>query len=162
VDGLVEGFKDVRTAEEVALFESLYFNVQMFSGAKTANMILDFETMLVQDGKIVEFSVFKKQVLDKYNTYMKTWLSTEYNFVVESAKAAKRWVGIWDQRGTFDLLEYVTVGDSRVRSTHKAIDGIVKPVTDSFWNTYYPPWEWSCRCVTKSYSSEDIEPTKWV
>lgn len=154
-DALATGFKSVKTAEEIALFESLYKNIQVFSGAKTANMILDFESMLVVDGKIVEFPVFQKQVLAKYNTYMKTWLKTEYNYTVEQSKAAKRWVGVWEDKDLFPLLEYVTVGDSRVRAEHKVLDGTVRPVKDSFWSTYYPPLSWNCRCTTKSYEAGD-------
>ena len=161
-DGLVSGFGAVNTLEERALFESLYLNIQKFSGAKTANMILDFEAMLVKDGEIVEFAVFQKEVLGKYNTYMKAYLKTEYNFIVESAKAAKRWTNIQANKGTFDLLEYVTVGDERTRDSHKILDGVVEPVDNAFWNSYYPPWEWNCRCTTKSYSSEDYTPTKIV
>ena len=161
--GLIEGFGDIITAEQQVLFESLFQNVQLFSGAKTANQILDYQSFLLTEKGIArDFIDFKKLVLAKYETYNKTWLKTEYEFIVESAKAAKRWTKIQANKELFDLLEYVTAGDDRVRPSHKALDGIIRKVDDPFWNKYYPPWEWRCRCTTKSYSSEDVTVTEWV
>ena len=159
-EGLIAGYGEATTAQEIALIESLFQNVQLFSGAKTYQQIADFESYLITaEGTAIEFVEFRKLVLAKYTTYNKTWLSTEYNFIVESAKAAKRWTKIIENKELFDLLEYVTVGDSRVRDSHKILDGIVEPVGNAFWNSYYPPWAWSCRCTTKSHSSEDYVPT---
>jgi SPP1 gp7 family putative phage head morphogenesis protein len=159
-EAIIEGFGDVATAEEQVLIESLYHNVQAFSGAKTANEILDFESMIYKDGKIVEFAQFRSEVLKKYNLYNKTYLAVEYGYTVEQAKAAKRWVGIWNDKKLFPLLQYVTVGDDRVRPTHRALDGTVRPVGDSFWSAYYPPWSYRCRCTTKSYESGEIPITE--
>ncbi|GEM_PF-3380929 len=48
-----------------------------------------------------------------------------------------------------DLLpfwQYSAVNDDRTRPTHRALDGIVLPANHEFWNTHYPPWDFSCRC----------------
>lgn len=153
--GIDEAFKGVLTAEEQTLRALLYENIQLFSGAKTFQEIKDFESFLIADGKPVEFSVFRAKVLEKYKLYNKTWLDTEYLFTTESARAGKRWIGIWADRELFPLLEYVTVGDSHVRDSHKVLDGVIRPVTDAFWNTYYPPWSWRCRCTTKKLETGD-------
>jgi SPP1 gp7 family putative phage head morphogenesis protein len=42
--------------------------------------------------------------------------------------------------------EYQAVGDDRTRPTHMALDGLQYPVNHPFWDSYYPPWEWRCRC----------------
>lgn len=151
-----EVFTSVAIQEEQALRALLYENIQFFSGAKTFQIIQDFESFLIEEGKPVEYNIFRKRVLEQYNLYNKTWLKTEYEFAVESARAGKRWVGIWQDRQTFPLLQYVTVGDQRVRESHKALDGVIKPVNDPFWNTYYPPWSWRCRCITKSLEDGEI------
>jgi SPP1 gp7 family putative phage head morphogenesis protein len=156
VAAIDEIFKGSLVAEEQTLRALLYENVQMFSGAKDFQMIKDFESFLIEDGKPVEYSVFRKRVLPIYEQYNKTWLKTEYEFAVESARAGKRWVNIWHNKEILPLLEYVTVGDQRVRAEHKALDGVIKPVGDNFWNTYYPPWSWRCRCDTKSLESGEI------
>ena len=41
---------------------------------------------------------------------------------------------------------YVTTGDDRVRPTHAALDGITLPKEDKFWERFYPPNGWNCRC----------------
>lgn len=43
--------------------------------------------------------------------------------------------------------EYVTVGDDRVRPTHAALDGMKLPKGDPFWQTFWPPNGWNCRCT---------------
>ena len=151
-----EVFTSTEVAEAQALRALLYENIQFFSGAKTFQVIQDFESFLIEDGKPVEFNVFRKKVLEQYKQYNKVWLKTEYEFAVESARAGKQWVQIWQDRQIFPLLEYVTVGDGLVRSSHKVLDGVIKPVNDPFWNTYYPPWAWKCRCITKSLETGTI------
>lgn len=41
---------------------------------------------------------------------------------------------------------YVTTGDDRVRPTHAALDGVTLPKDDVFWESFYPPNGWNCRC----------------
>ncbi len=43
---------------------------------------------------------------------------------------------------------YTTAGDDRVRESHEELDGITLPKNHSFWDTYYPPLGWNCRCST--------------
>lgn len=42
--------------------------------------------------------------------------------------------------------KYVTVGDDRVRPEHAALDGTTLPKDDPFWQLYWPPNGWQCRC----------------
>jgi SPP1 gp7 family putative phage head morphogenesis protein len=42
--------------------------------------------------------------------------------------------------------EYSAVGDDRTRPTHMALDGLVYPANHPFWDSYYPPWDFRCRC----------------
>lgn len=53
------------------------------------------------------------------------------------------------QEDVADLLpiwEYSAVGDDRTRPTHMALDGMQFPANHRFWDKYYPPWDWRCRC----------------
>ena len=42
--------------------------------------------------------------------------------------------------------KYVTTGDDRVRPTHAALEGVTLPKDDKFWELFYPPNGWNCRC----------------
>lgn len=42
--------------------------------------------------------------------------------------------------------QYVTVGDDRVRPEHEVLDGVTLPKDDPFWQRFYPPNGWNCRC----------------
>lgn len=41
---------------------------------------------------------------------------------------------------------YVTTGDDRVRPTHWALEGVTLPKDHVFWEHFYPPNGWNCRC----------------
>ncbi len=60
------------------------------------------------------------------------------------------------QIAVFPYWQYRTMGDSKVRPGHRALNGLILPATSSFWKTHDPPWEWGCRCIKIPMSDDDV------
>lgn len=65
---------------------------------------------------------------------------------MSSAQQAANWAKI-EENGDRYNLQYRTAEDDRVRDEHQALAGTTLPPSDPFWNSYYPPNGWNCRCV---------------
>jgi hypothetical protein len=53
--------------------------------------------------------------------------------------------------------QYLTMEDERVRDTHRALDGLVLPKDDPFWEKHFPPWEWGCRCRVRGLNVDQVD-----
>lgn len=82
-------------------------------------------------------------------TVFRTNMQTSYN--------SGRFIQTEEMKTVRPFLEYNAVDDSRVRDEHAAIDGIVKPVDDPFWDEFYPPNGFNCRCVVTSLSKFEVD-----
>lgn len=58
---------------------------------------------------------------------------------------------------------YVTMRDERVRPEHEELDGITLPKDDPFWDDFWPPNGWNCRCqvvsILNPQTSKGKDPT---
>ncbi|MCB2379813.1 hypothetical protein LGH70_19610 [Hymenobacter sp. BT635] len=119
-------------------------NVYLFSAAKTRHQAVELSKQLLDDeGQIRPWRAFRKEALGIHQQYNVRWLEAEYEHAVASAQMASKWQEFEDE----DVLQYETVGDSRVRPEHKAWDSITLPKSDPWWLTHYPPNGWLCRCT---------------
>ncbi len=121
-------------------------NLYWFSGAKDYTMLTDLNSRLVKNGKIQGWSAFKKEALKLNKTYNKNYLEAEWINAKQSAKHAQNWQEYQRNKDKYKNLKYKTQGDDRVREEHAKLKGIVKPIDDPFWDSYYPQNGWRCRC----------------
>lgn len=63
---------------------------------------------------------------------------------MRQSHAAGRWQR--GMRGKMPFIVYRTMGDERVRASHKPWDYLVLPREHPFWETHLPPNGWMCRC----------------
>ena len=131
---------------DFAFRQSLENSNYIFSGMKTFHELNEaFPRLIDETGNRKSFQQFVDDVRSIHDTYNKNYLLTEYNFAMASANAARQWVEI-ERDGDEYLLQYRTMNDDRVRPEHAALEGVTLPPSDSFWDAYYPPNGWNCRC----------------
>lgn len=144
--GIERGIEEDSPSE--AMVSSLRESVGVFSGFKTFHEMKEAAGLLLdEDGNIKPFERFLNDVQKINDTYNRHYLRTEYNFTVQSASMAARWEDQQDDGDGRYLLQYRTAGDSKVRESHRKMDGITLPPSDPFWDKYYPPNGFNCRCT---------------
>lgn len=157
-DGILSGFGAIIGDDDAGLMIDFFNNVNVFSAAKTHQQIKDMSAVLFDaDGFKVPFAQFKEKAGGIFGTYNENWLKTEYNTAAGLAQAGRKWRDVERDAEALPLLKFDSSGDDRVRDHHKELDGIVKPVGDKFWDKYFPPLDWNCRCVTIQLE-QDEEP----
>lgn len=73
-------------------------------------------------------------------------LETIYETNMQSAYMAGRYAGMMAATQYAPWWEYSAVMDSRTRPTHAALNGRVFRFDDPFWQSWYPPNGFRCRC----------------
>lgn len=127
--------------------ERLQTSDRVFSGMKTFHELHEaFPSLLDEKGRRKPFERFLNDVRAVDETYNRNYLRAEYNFVQASAEAAARWER-YEEDGDRYNLQYRTAGDDRVRPEHAALEGVTRPKSDPFWDEFYPPNGWNCRCL---------------
>lgn len=122
-------------------------NLYKFSGAKTYQQIAKLNFLLQgDDGEPRTFADFQKEALKINEQYNRNYLKTEFQTSQRAAAQAEKWGKYEEQKGLYPNLQYKTAKDDRVRDDHDDKLDIIKPVDDAFWDRWYPPNGWNCRC----------------
>lgn len=132
--------KDKKKLSKAALssFLKISGNLRRFSAAKTYQVIKNV-------GMLNDI----EEMTEKFNLYMKTWQRVENDLALKQGQTVNSWFTYDDQKDILPYLKYVTAQDERVRHSHALLNGIIKPVDDSFWNEYIPANGYQCRCTVE-------------
>lgn len=142
---LDSSFQQVSMSE--AMRQRLQRSDYIFSGIKTFHELNEaFPSLLDSNGNRKPFEQFLNDVQKIDQTYNQNYLRAEYNFVHASATMAAKWEEFQEDGDRYNL-QYRTANDDRVRPEHAALDRVTLPITDPFWEEYYPPNGWNCRCT---------------
>lgn len=84
-------------------------------------------------------------------------LETVYDNEVLGSYAHGRYTQLTDPviKQARPFWKYHTIGDHRVRPTHKAMNGQIYPVDSDVWNTWFPPNGHRCRCSIIGLTSDE-------
>lgn len=165
--GMDEGFKLAKYEPDKIFLKKLKDGLWTFSACKTDIQLKEVSALLFdENGDLKVWNRFRDDVLSIHEKYNKNYLFAEYNFTVSSSQMAAKWKS-FDTNTEKYYLQYRTVGDERVREKHSILNRVTLPMDDPFWNSYFPPNGWGCRCnvvqVLKSQyaASNSADALKW-
>ena len=119
----------------------------IFSGFKTFHAMRELGlSMLTTDGNIKSYNEFKKDVQQIDAHYNTNYLYAEYKHAIGACQMAAKWHEQAKDGDRYDL-QYRTAQDPNVREDHRLLHGTTLPLSDPFWDKYYPPNGWGCRCT---------------
>jgi len=84
-------------------------------------------------------------------------LETIYRVNTQTAYMVGRYKSMVENVDDRPFWQYVAVLDSRTRPGHRALDGKVFRHDDPFWDSFYPPNGWRCRCRARALSQADMD-----
>lgn len=54
-------------------------------------------------------------------------------------------------------LMYSAINDKRTRHDHARLDGVIRPIDDSFWDKHTPPIDYRCRCTVLALTEKEAK-----
>lgn len=136
-------------------------NVEVFAAFKNHANISDMvEALVDKNGNVRSFADFKKEAAKIGILYNTRWLEAEHRLAIATTQQAVQWQDYQKNKDLFPNLKYRTMGDARVRDSHKALNGVTMPIDDAFWDEFYPPNGWGCRCGVLQVAGEIVKPPK--
>ena len=124
-----------------------------------------------------EFLPEGEKIFKRYN---KTWLDSEFDTIINTAKSGKKWIcfekqnkdnqaaekkrrkkqGLPAVTPSVLMLTYHTQEDNKVRPAHRKLNRITRPINDVFWDSFTPPNGHRCRCFLSSSTTAKSTPMK--
>lgn len=84
-------------------------------------------------------------------------IETIYRNAVQTNYNAGQWRHFLANRTARPFLLYDAINDSRVRPSHLAMDGVIRPVDDPIWDTHAAPRDHNCRCALRAITAAKAE-----
>lgn len=89
--------------------------------------------------------------------YVGAWrLRTIFDANIQTAYNVGRYRSQSENAGNRPYWQYVAVMDARTRPAHGALNGRVFRSDDPFWDSYYPPNGWRCRCRVRALDGGNL------
>jgi len=83
-------------------------------------------------------------------------LRTIYRTNLQTAYMAGRYLEFKANARARPYWMYVAIMDNRVRPSHEAMNGLVMRHDDPFWDDFFPPNGWGCRCRVRALSEANV------
>ncbi|MGR3433501.1 MAG: phage head morphogenesis protein [Shimia sp.] len=84
-------------------------------------------------------------------------LRTIYQANLRSARAAGQWERIQRTKRAMPYLLYQLGPSERHRPHHAAKEGTILPADDPFWEKWFPPSDWGCKCWVRQITQREAD-----
>lgn len=143
------------TQEDNNLLVRVQNNIFAFSEAKCFSEMEELRDAVYENGKLVSPGDFRRKARQINSRYNVRYLDAEREQVMAAGIQGSRWNDFEETRDMYPYLEYVTARDEHVREEHSRLDGLIYPIDDPFWDSYYPPNGWRCRCTVRKCTERE-------
>ena len=79
-----------------------------------------------------------------------------YRTNISVAESAARYQDFVESAPERPYWQFVCVLDANTRPSHRRLNGKVFRWDDPFWNTFWPPLDWGCRCGVRKLTAEQV------
>jgi len=118
----------------------------------------DLEPILKAKGWWGKETLIDEEGVERTVIYGTPWrLATIFNANVRTADMAGRYKQMVQVADEFPYWQYITAEDPSVRPEHWKLHGKVVRYDDPFWDYYYPPNGWGCRCRVRALTKRHLE-----
>jgi uncharacterized protein with gpF-like domain len=84
-------------------------------------------------------------------------LQTIYDVNLRTANAAGQWQRIEKTQSSHPYLLYLLGSSREHRLEHVRLNGLCLPVAHPFWNKFFPPNGWGCKCHVRAISQREYD-----
>lgn len=146
-----------RLADEI---KTVAFSVGGIAKGDELTTVFDALDRAIKDG--TAFDAFKKEAAAVFErrgwTGPAAWrVETIFRTNIQTAYSVGRYKEMQEVKRDRPYWQYSAVNDSRTRPTHWAMNGKIYPADHPFWDTWYPPNGYNCRCGVVTLSQDDID-----
>lgn len=135
----------------------------MTEGRTTYDFMRDTAPMLEKKGYWLPKGDKNRHIIDKSTGEIlgkkisKHHLETILITNMHAAYMAGRYIALRANVGNRPFWQYVAVMDRRTRPSHSALNGRVFRYDDEFWNHFWPPNGYRCRCTVRALDQADMD-----
>ena len=132
------------------------FSVAGVAAIDQLTQVRDSLAKAIEDG--VPFDEWKRRVADEGILNLPNHrLDNIFRTNIQQAYQRARWAKLKENQRRRPYLLYSAINDSRVRPSHLAMDGIIRPVGDPFWDRNFPSNGYRCRCSVISLTEKQAQ-----
>jgi len=138
-------------------------------GAVTADLLAAVLEAMETGGTIADFRRDYDRIVEEHGWSYKGDAGWHSQLIYRMHTSRAYSAGRWEQAQRLEAARpgtyfgrLLSVGDHRVRHTHALMHGIIRPISDPYWLTHWPPNGFNCRCYVQVVTATMLKRFGWV